>query len=102
VLVWLRISGLSLLIAGVLSLLFVPMWGRHIALASVALIIVGAATLAAGTRRRRFRDSVSGGVYGDASGLNTVCGGHHHHGGHDGGHVGDGGHGGDGGAGGGH
>jgi hypothetical protein len=92
VVVCFRISGLALLIAGALSLLFIPMWGRHIALASVALIIVGAAIFAVGTRRRHFRDSVSGGVYGDASGLNTDCGGGHHHGGHDGGHGGDSGH----------
>jgi hypothetical protein len=57
----LRISGLVILIAGVLSLLLIPMWGRHIGLVSVALIIVGAATLAAGTRHGHFRDSVSGG-----------------------------------------
>jgi membrane protein implicated in regulation of membrane protease activity len=90
--VWFRISGLVLLIAGALALLLIPMWGRHIAFASVALIIVGAVTLAAGTRLRRFRDSESGGVYGDASGVNTDFGGGHHHGGHDGGHGGDGGH----------
>ncbi len=42
-----RISGLVLLIAGALALLLIPMWGRHIALASFALIIVGAITLAA-------------------------------------------------------
>jgi hypothetical protein len=94
VVVWFRISSLALLIAGALSLLLIPMWGRHIALASVALIIMGAATLAVGTRLRRFRDSESGGVYGDASGLNTDCGGGHHHGGDDGGHGSDGGDGG--------
>jgi hypothetical protein len=98
---WLRIGGLAFLIAGALSLLLIPMYGRHIALASAALIIVGTATLAAGTtRRRRFRESGSGGVYGDASGLNTDYGASHHHSGHDGGHAGDGGFGGDGGAGG--
>jgi len=70
----------------------IPTWGRHIALASVALIIVGAATLAAGARHRHFRDSVSGGVYGDASGLNTHYGGPHDHGGHEGGHGADSGH----------
>ena len=90
--VWLRISGLALLIVGVLSLLLIPAWGPHIALASVALIIVGAATLAVGTRLRHFRDNASGGVYGDASGLNTDYGGHDGgHGGGDGGHGGDGG-----------
>jgi hypothetical protein len=88
--VWLRISGLALLLAGALSLLLIPAWGRPIALASVALIIVGAATLAVGTRLRHFRNSASGGVYGDASGLNTDYDGRNHHGGHDGGHGGDG------------
>jgi hypothetical protein len=96
--VWLRITGLALLIAGGLSLLLIPGWGRHIGLASVALIIVGAATLSAATRNRRSRDSLSGGVYGDASGLNTDYGGRYHHGGHEGGHGSDGGHGVDGGA----
>lgn len=100
--VWLRISGLALLIAGSLSLLLIPMWGRHIALASVALVITGAITLAAGMRRRHFRDSVSGAVYGDASGVNMDVGGGHHHGGHDGSYGSDAGHGGDGGAGGAH
>ncbi len=92
---WLRISGLGLLIAGVLSLLLVPMWGRHIGLWSVALIIVGAAALAAARRHGRLRDSAPGGVYGDASGLNTDYGGRFHHTGHEGGHEVDGGHGGD-------
>ena len=98
--VWLRISGLALLIAGALSLLLLPTWGRHIWLASVVLIIVGAATLSAATRNRRSRDSLSGGVYGDASGLNTDYAGHQNHGGHEGGYGGDGGHGVDSGAGG--
>jgi hypothetical protein len=40
---------MALLIAGALSLLFIPTWGPHIALVSVALIIVGATTLAVGT-----------------------------------------------------
>jgi hypothetical protein len=88
--VWLRIGGLTLLIAGALSLLFIPGWGRHIAFASVALIIVGAAALAVGTRFKHFRNSASGGVYGDASGLNTDYDGHNHHGGQEGGHGGDG------------
>ena len=44
-------SGVALLIAGVLSLGFIPMGGRHIALASVTLIVVGAATLHAGALR---------------------------------------------------
>lgn len=101
-LVWVRTSGLALLIAGLLSSLFIPTWGRHIALASFALIIVGAAAFAAGTRRKNFGDSVSGGVYGDASGLNTDCSGRYHSGGHDGGHWGDVGHSGDSGDGGGH
>ena len=68
-LVWVRTSGLALLIAGVLSSLFIPTWGRHIALASIALIIVGEVALAAGTRRMHFGDSVSGGVYGDAGNI---------------------------------
>jgi Na+/H+-translocating membrane pyrophosphatase len=93
---WLRISGLALLILGVFSSLFIPMWGRHIALASVALMIVGVTALAVGPRRRRLLNGLSGGVYGDASGVNTDCDAHYHHGGHDGGHGGDGG-GGDGG-----
>ena len=96
--VWLRISGLALLIAGVLSLLLIPVWGGHIWLASVALIIVGAATLSAATRDRRSHDSLSGGVYGDASGVSTDNDGRYHHGGHEGGHGSDGGHGVDGGA----
>jgi hypothetical protein len=95
--VWLRISGLALLIAGGLSLLLLPTWGRHIGLASVALIVVGAVTLSVAKRDRRSRDSLSGGDYGDASGPNTDYAGHHHHGGHEGGHGGDGGFGGDGG-----
>ncbi len=41
IMVWLRISGLAALIAGVLSLSFIPMYGRHVALGSVALITVG-------------------------------------------------------------
>jgi hypothetical protein len=68
IVIWLRISGLALLIVGVLLLLLIPMWGRYVALGSVALIIAGAASLAAGTRRRHSRDSTSGGVYGDVSG----------------------------------
>ena len=40
-----RVSGLALLIAGVLSSWFIPTWGRHIALASVALIIVAPRSL---------------------------------------------------------
>jgi hypothetical protein len=96
--VWLRITGLALLVAGGLSLLLIPGWGRHIGIASVALIIAGGATLAAATRNRRSRDSLSGGVYGDASGLNTDYGGRYHYGGHEGGHGSDGGHGVDGGA----
>jgi hypothetical protein len=102
VLVWVRISGLALLVAGGLSSLLIPTWGRHIAPASIALIIVGAVTLAAGTRRRHYSDSLSGGVYGDASGLNTDSGGRDHYGGHDGGQGGGVGHGGDSGDGGGH
>ena len=93
--VWVRISGLVLLIAGVLSSLFIPTWGRDIAVASVALIIVGAVAMASGTRRKNSQDGVSGGVYGDASGLNTDYGGRYHPDGHDGGHAGDVGHGGD-------
>jgi hypothetical protein len=96
--VWLRISGLALLIAGVLSLMLIPMWGRQVGLASVALLIVGAAALFAGTPDRRSRHGLSGGDYGDASGSNTDYGGHSHHGGHEGGHGSDGGHGFDGGA----
>jgi hypothetical protein len=94
VLVWVRISGLALLVAGVLSSLLIPTWGRHIALASIALIIVWAVAVAAGARRRYYGDSVSGGVYGDASGLNTDHGGPDHDGGHDGGQGGDSGDGG--------
>jgi hypothetical protein len=99
---WVRIIGLALLIAGALSSLLISTWGGHIALASVALIIVGAVALAAGTRRKNSDGTVSGGVYGDASGLNTDYGGRSHPGGHDGGHGGDVGHGGDIGDGGGH
>jgi hypothetical protein len=98
--VWLRISGLALLIAGGLSLLLLPTWGRHIGLASVALIVVGALTPFVTKRDKRSRDSLSGGDYGDASGPNTDYAGHNHHGGHEGGHGSDGGHGGDGGFGG--
>jgi hypothetical protein len=89
VMLWVRISGLALLIAGVLSSFFIRTWGRHIAIASVALIIVGAVALASGTRRKSFHDGVSGGVYGDASGLNTDSGGRYRPDGHDGGHGGD-------------
>ena len=95
--VWLRISGLALLIAGVLSSLLIPVWGRHIGLASVALVIVGTAMLTVATRDKRSRDSLSGGVYGDVSGVNTDYGGRYHHGGPEGGHGSDGGHGVDGG-----
>jgi hypothetical protein len=98
--VLLRISGLALFIAGAFSLLLVPMLGRQLALPSVVSFIVGTAMFAAGTRRRRFRNSLSGGDYGDASGPNTDYGGSYHHGGHEGGHGGDGGHGVDGGGGG--
>lgn len=93
-LVLVRIVGLALLIAGILTSLFIPTWGRHIVLASIALIIVGAVAMAAGTRRRHSGDSVSGGVYGDASGLNIDRGGRDHDGGHDVGHGGDSGDGG--------
>jgi hypothetical protein len=91
VLASLRISGVILLIAGVLSLSFIPMWGRQMALASVALFVVGAITLAAGTRRGQSRDSESGGVYGDASGANADWGVADPHAGHDRGHGADGG-----------
>jgi hypothetical protein len=97
--VWLRITGLALLIAGALSLLLLPTSGR-IGLVSVALIIVGAVTLSVAKRDRRSRDGLSGGVYGDSSGPNTDYPGHDQHGGHEGGHGSDGGHGGDGGFGG--
>ena len=99
---WVRIGGLALLIAGALSSLLIPTWARHIALASVALVIVGAVALAAGTRRKYSHANVSRGVYGDASGLNTDYGDRSYPGGHDGGHGGGVGHGGDIGDGGGH
>jgi hypothetical protein len=66
--------------------------GPTVLLGSVALIIGGVALLAAGMRRRHSSDSAAGGPYGDASGLDIGDGGSHHHGGHDGGHIGDGGH----------
>ncbi len=66
-----------------------------VAIASVALIIVGVVAMASGTRRKNSQDGVSSGVYGDASGLNTDYGGRYHPDGHGGGHAGDVGHGGD-------
>jgi hypothetical protein len=64
--VWLRITGLALLIAGALSLLLLPTWGR-IGLVSVALIVVGAIALSLAKKDRRSCDDLSGGVYGDAT-----------------------------------
>lgn len=93
-LVWIRVGGLALLIAGVLSAGFIPTWGRHIAFVSFVLVIGGTAGFNAGTRRKNSRDSVSGGPYGDASGLDMNSGGHYHPDGHDGGHGGDSGDGG--------
>jgi len=84
--IWLRRVGLALFLAGSLSLLLVPMWGRPILLGSIALIMAGTALLAAGLRRRHSGDSAAGGAYGETSGLDIGDGGSHHHGGHDGGH----------------
>jgi len=91
---WLRRVGLALFLAGSLLLLLIPMLGHTVLLGSVALsmIIGGAASLAAGLKRRHSGDSGAGGPYGDASGLDIGEGGFHHHGGHDGGHGDDGGH----------
>jgi hypothetical protein len=58
--VWVRIGGLAVLVAGALALLLFPMWGRYIGPAAVALIIVGTAALATGTRYRHSRHSASG------------------------------------------
>lgn len=84
--IWLRIAGLVLSVAGVLSVALIPMWGSGASLAAIGLILVGIVLLAFGTRRTQFRDSTAGGPYADASGADMGDGGFQSHGGHDGGH----------------
>ena len=90
--IWLRTVGAALSIAGVLSVLLIPMWGAGALLAAVGLILVGIVLLAVGTRGRQVGDRPAGGPYGNGTALDIGDGNSLHHGGTEGGHDGDGSH----------